>query len=72
MAPIGSFHAGTVDILNQVHAGTPSANRQIVRVQSPIVLDDHSEPQPDLILLRPRADYYLNEHPTRPRRTAAH
>ena len=35
----------------------------IVRVQSPVVLEDHSEPQPDLILLRPRADYYLNEHP---------
>lgn len=62
MAPIGSFHAGTVDILTGllVYAVGKQA---IVRVQSPVVLDDHSEPQPDLILLRPRADYYLNEHP---------
>ena len=27
------------------------------------MLDGHSEPQPDLVLLRPRADYYLSEHP---------
>ncbi|MCB1823063.1 MAG: Uma2 family endonuclease [Candidatus Competibacteraceae bacterium] len=62
MAPIGSFHAGTVDILTGllVYAVGKQA---IVRVQSPVVLDDHSEPQPDLVLLRPRSDYYLNEHP---------
>ena len=62
MAPIGSFHAGTADILTGllVYAVGKQA---IVRVQSPVVLDDHSEPQPDLVLLRPRADYYLNEHP---------
>ncbi|MDG4560343.1 MAG: Uma2 family endonuclease [Candidatus Competibacter sp.] len=62
MAPIGSFHAGTTDILTGllVYAVGKQA---IVRVQSPIVLDDHSEPQPDLILLRPRSDYYLSEHP---------
>ena len=62
MAPIGSFHAGTVSILNRLFMRVVS-DTQIVYVQNPIVLDDHSEPQPDLILLRPRADYYLHEHP---------
>ena len=27
------------------------------------MLDDHSEPQPDIALLRPRPDYYLKAHP---------
>ncbi len=62
MAPIGSFHAGTVDILTGLLAYTVG-KQAIVRVQSPVVLDDHSEPQPDLVLLRPRADYYLSAHP---------
>ncbi len=62
MAPIGCFHAGIVDILTRrlVQVTGYSA---IVRVQNPIALDDHSQPQPDLALLRPRPDYYLNAHP---------
>ena len=61
-APIGSFHAGTVDILTRqlIRATGYSA---IVCVQSPVVLGNHSEPQPDMVLLRPRPDYYLKAHP---------
>jgi Uma2 family endonuclease len=62
MAPIGSFHAGTVDILTGLFAYAVS-RQAIVRVQNPIILDEHTEPQPDIALLRPRSDYYLNEHP---------
>jgi Uma2 family endonuclease len=36
----------------------------IVRVQNPIRLNDISEPQPDIALLRPRDDYYRHAHPT--------
>lgn len=62
MAPIGSFHAGIVRILaEKLRLG--AGNAALVDSQNPVVLDDHSEPQPDLVLLRPRADYYLNEHP---------
>lgn len=62
MAPIGSFHAGIVRILaEKLRIG--AANAALVDSQNPIVLDDHSEPQPDLVLLRPRADYFLHEHP---------
>ncbi|MBW3615550.1 MAG: Uma2 family endonuclease, partial [Actinobacteria bacterium] len=35
----------------------------IVRVQSPIRLDEMSEPQPDLTVLRPRPDFYSGDHP---------
>lgn len=62
MAPIGSFHAGTVGILTRLLVRMV-ADAAIVHVQSPIVLGDRSEPQPDLVLLRPRKDYYLSEHP---------
>ena len=62
MAPIGSFHAGTVTLL--AHLFTQAVGETaIISVQNPIDLSERSEPQPDLILLRPRADYYLSEHP---------
>ena len=62
MAPIGSFHAGTVTLLT--HLFTQAVGETaVISVQNPIDLSERSEPQPDLILLRPRADYYLSEHP---------
>jgi len=63
MTPIGSQHAGTVKWLNgwfQKHAG----ERVVVAVQDPLSLDPLSEPQPDLVLLRPRTDFYVRSHPT--------
>lgn len=62
MAPIGSFHAGTVSILTRLLMQAV-ANSAIVNIQSPVVLSDCSEPQPDILLLRPRADYYLYKNP---------
>lgn len=63
MTPIGSRHAACVDRLNQLLV--ERAGRQaIVRVQSPVRLSAHSEPQPDLALLRPRAGFYAAGHPT--------
>ena len=35
----------------------------IVRVQNPIRLSRFSEPQPDVVLLRPRDDFYASAHP---------
>ena len=63
MSPIGSRHAACVDRLNGLlHRQQESPF--IVRVQSPIALDAYSEPEPDLVLLRPRADFYADAHPT--------
>lgn len=62
MTPIGSRHAACVDRLTQRLIGQ-LRGRAIVRVQSPIRLDAHSEPQPDLALLRPQPDFYAHEHP---------
>ena len=63
MSPIGSPHAACVDFLssflNRLFSG-----RFIVRVQNPIRLNDFSEPQPDIALLRWRDDFYRQAHPT--------
>lgn len=62
MSPIGSRHAACVDRLNAL-LGRRLGKRAIVRVQNPIVLGRRSEPQPDLVVLRPRADFYAAQHP---------
>lgn len=62
MAPIGSRHAGTVMLLTSLWTSR-LGERVIVSVQNPVELDGHSEPQPDIALLRPRADFYRNAHP---------
>ncbi|MDG4606155.1 MAG: Uma2 family endonuclease [Candidatus Contendobacter sp.] len=62
MAPIGSFHAGITRILAE-KLRIAAGHAAIVDCQNPVVLDDHSEPQPDIALLRPRPDYYLKAHP---------
>jgi Uma2 family endonuclease len=62
MSPVGRQHAACVDRLNELFVLTFAA-RAIVRVQSPIHLDNNSEPQPDLAILQRRADFYANAHP---------
>jgi len=63
MAPIGSYHASRVILLNRLFSQRVG-ERAIVGVQSPIHLGEHSEPQPDIVLLRPRPDFYANSHPS--------
>ncbi|WP_022835260.1 Uma2 family endonuclease [Salisaeta longa] len=62
MSPIGSQHAACVDRLTRLLLDAVG-DRAIVRVRSPIQLDETSEPEPDLALLRPRADGYATQHP---------
>jgi Uma2 family endonuclease len=62
MTPIGSRHAACVDRLN-VLLHRSLAGHDIVRIQGPVRLDAHSEPQPDLSVLRSRADFYASAHP---------
>src|SRR6266567_5927372 len=62
MTPIGSWHGGGVDSLNMNFAGNLSG-RAIVRVQGSFRIAMHSEPQPDLLVLKYRADYYKNALP---------
>jgi len=63
MAPIGSRHQGGVNRLTALFFRV-MADRAIVSVQGPIRLGEYGEPQPDVVLLRPRPDYYAGAHPT--------
>lgn len=63
MPPIGSLHAGTVKYLHHQLADAVRGGA-IVSTQDPVFLDLYSEPQPDIALLRPRADFYRISHPT--------
>ncbi len=62
MSPIGPDHAGIVNRLNRLFARR-LGERALVAVQNPLRLDAHTEPQPDLMLLRPRPDDYRRSHP---------
>jgi Uma2 family endonuclease len=62
MTPIGSRHAGAVSRLTRLFGAAVGAD-VIVSVQNPVQLDRYSQPQPDLALLRPRADFYAHAHP---------
>jgi Uma2 family endonuclease len=57
MSPIGSYHAGCVNRLNALLTRRvgPAA---IVSVHNPVRLDDYSELEPDIALLKRHADFY--------------
>lgn len=55
MAAIGSRHFTCVNTLNHLLVREVSGEA-IVSVQNPVRLDEHSEPEPDLAVIRPR-DY---------------
>jgi Uma2 family endonuclease len=62
MSPTGSHHAACVKRLNTLLAARVGA-AALISVQDPVVLDDLSEPQPDVALLKPRPDFYKLGHP---------
>lgn len=62
MPPIGPFHSSVVNELVRVF-NESSKGRWLVWSQNPISLDQHSEPQPDLMLVKPSADRYRAKHP---------
>ncbi len=62
MSPIGSRHASAVKRLISLlsrHLG----QRAIISAQDPVQLGEHSEPEPDIALLRPKPDFYADAHP---------
>jgi len=63
MSPIGARHAATVTRLQRLFERL-AGHGAIVRVQQPVRLDPYSEPEPDIALVRPRADFYAEAHPT--------
>lgn len=66
MSPIGSRHAGTVTRIHHFFSRR-LADRAVVWVQNPLLLVQHqSEPEPDIMLLAPCADFYVARLPGPP------
>jgi Uma2 family endonuclease len=66
MSPIGSRHAGTVARIHHVFS-TRLGDQAVVWIQNPLVLAQlQSEPEPDIMLLAPRTDFYAAGLPEPP------
>ncbi len=63
MSPIEAVHAAVVNVLVR-HFARQVGGATFVSSQNPLRLDDENEPEPDLSILRPRADCYAGGHPT--------
>jgi len=62
MTPIGPRHNAAVNRANRAMV-TAVGDTAIVQVQGSVRLGLYHEPQPDLVLLRPQADYYASRLP---------
>lgn len=62
MSPVGAPHNGAV--IRALNALFPIvAKHALVSAQGAVRLDQYDEPQPDIVLLRPKADCYTTQHP---------
>jgi Uma2 family endonuclease len=66
ISPINDSHAGCVNRLTRLFSRRYAEDRVLVSVQNPIRIDNYDEPQPDVALLRPRADDYATATPRPP------
>jgi Uma2 family endonuclease len=62
MAAIGRRHAACVDRCNYVFAYKLD-KKVLIRIQNPLALDNTSEPEPDVMLLKRKDDFYESGHP---------
>jgi Uma2 family endonuclease len=63
--PQGSYHASAVGkVADALRALLPPG--WLVRVQMPVALDDHSEPEPDVAVVPGAWADYRSDHPARP------
>lgn len=63
VSPMGSRHGGCITKLIHLFSRL-CGDDALVQVQVPVVLDDYSEPEPDIALLRPRPDFYSTQKAT--------
>lgn len=62
MSPIGSEHAASVDTITDFLVPLVTG-RAIVRVQAHLRLYEQNQPEPDLMILKRREDYYRHSAP---------
>ncbi len=62
ISPIGSLHVRCLNFLSS-YLNRLFATTYIISVQNPIILNDLSEPQPDISVVRFREDFYKDSLP---------
>jgi len=62
MSPIGDRHAACVGWLNRTLT-LLLQHTALIWMQNPVRLDNYSEPEPDILVLKPRGDFYRNGKP---------
>jgi Uma2 family endonuclease len=62
MSPIGSPHMACVNRLTRIVSAQLEA-KGILSIQNPIGIDDYSEPEPDVAILKYRSDHYEEKIP---------
>ena len=62
VSSVGSRHASRVTCLCYL-LNAPIGSRALVSVHRPVRLNNRSEPEPDVVVLKPHADSYRNAHP---------
>lgn len=63
MSPIRSPHAGMVNRLNELLMAV-LLGKATITIQNPLRINTYSEPEPDIVVARYRADSYTENHPT--------
>ena len=62
MTPIGVRHLGCVNATTAVFV-VAFRKRAVISGQNPVQLSNFTEPQPDIVLLKPRKDFYRGKKP---------
>jgi Uma2 family endonuclease len=57
MAPVGVRHVSCVNRANALFVKR-FGDRAVVSIQNPVQLSEYTEPQPDIVVLSPREDFY--------------
>lgn len=62
MSPSGDLHAACIDYLDE-WLRDKLGKAVNIRVQGPVILNDYSEPEPDLAILKRKDNFYADGHP---------
>ena len=63
MPPPGPYHQSKVDVGNVLFHPLVASRSAIIRAQGPVLLGERTQPEPDLVLIKWRDDFYEDRHP---------
>ena len=64
MNPQRSRHSAVINQITWQFYQLVPKEKALLRIQTPILLTDSTEPEPDLAMVKPRADVYVKAHPS--------